>query len=620
VNLHGRDSSWLAVVRMPGSQWPPTLELLETPTDESPSMTRGSGHCILFDGVLYDRGALREQLAGRLPVDPTDADLLAQAYDRWGEDLVGRLRGIFALIVTDDARDLVLCARDPLGIRPLFYAEVGQTLLVSPSVETLLRHPGVSTELNRASLVARLTKRWPAMDETYFRHVRRVLPGHVLRVRGADRRVSRYWNPVPVDGPAAWIPDDEAPARFETALERAVARCLDGGPAGIYMSGGLDSSMLAMVAADLCRDQGLNPPRGLSLLFSADRAEAAVQQGVTAALGLPQRQVLFEEAAGPEGTLGAALAMTRALPAPLALMWRPALQHLAAIGREHGCRVILAGDGADEWLWVNPILAADLLGSLDLPDLYRLWRTYSRSYHFSGRQAFRIVVWHYGIKQLVPDAYRAAAVRLGAARLVRRRRRALAMRNAGSPPWITPDPALRAEMLERLEAAYARKAAGPKNESYYLRDTRSRLDAPETWLREEETFLVGRRTGVPVREPFWDPDLIELLVRVRPAARSADGLAKSLVRRPLTGRFPGLGFERQRKSNLGAALLSVLETQARSARQAMGELRALVDLGVIDGDQVRVLMDDALAGRSHRYRLGWVWEFLNLEAWTRAHR
>jgi hypothetical protein len=282
--------------------------------------------------------------------------------------------------------------------------------------------------------------------------------------------------------------------------------------------------------------------------------------------------------------------------------------------------VILAGDGADEWLWVNPILAADLLGSLDLPRLYRLWRTYSRSYHFSRRQAFRIVVWHSGIKQIVPDACRAAAVRIGAGRLVCRRRRARAIRDAASPPWIAPDPGLRAQVAERLEAAYARAAADPKGESYYLRSTRSRLDAPEIWLREEETFLVGRRTGIPVREPFWDADLIELLVRVRPAARTAGGLAKALVRRPLTERFPGLGFEGQRKSNLGAALLSVLETQARAARQAMGELRALVDLGVIDGEQVRVLVDDAVAGRSHRYRLGWVWEFLNLEAWTRAHR
>ena len=262
MNLPRRDASWLAAVTLSGSRRSRTLELLETPADGSPSVTRGPGPCILFDGILYDRGDLQAQLGGRRPTEPTDADLVGEAYARWGEAVVGRLRGIFALTITDDARDLVLCARDPLGIRPLFYAEVGQTLLLSPSVETLLRHPGVSTELNRASLVARLTKRWPAMDETYFRHVRRVLPGHVLRVRGADRRVSRYWNPVPVDGPPAWIPDDEAPARFETALERAVARCLDGGPAGIYMSGGLDSSMLAMVAADLCRDQGLDPLRG----------------------------------------------------------------------------------------------------------------------------------------------------------------------------------------------------------------------------------------------------------------------------------------------------------------------------------------------------------------------
>jgi hypothetical protein len=131
---------------------------------------------------------------------------------------------------------------------------------------------------------------------------------------------------------------------------------------------------------------------------------------------------------------------------------------------------------------------------------------------------------------------------------------------------------------------------------------------------------MGRRIGVPVREPFWDPDLIDLLVRVRPQARSAGGLSKALVRRPLAKRFPGLGFEQQRKSNLGIALLSVLATQAGPTLRAMGGVRTLVDLGVIDGEQVHVLLEDALAGRSHRDRLGWAWELLNLEAWARAQR
>ena len=114
---------------------------------------------------------------------------------------------------------------------------------------------------------------------------------------------------------------------------------------------------------------------------------------------------------------------------------------------------------------------------------------------------------------------------------------------------MAPDPTLRAQVVERLEASYAEMRSDPGTDGYYLRDTRSRLESADKWFREEETFLVGQRQGMPVREPFWDPDLIEFLVRVRPRARSAGGLAKALVRRPLAGRFPGLGFESQRKSN-----------------------------------------------------------------------
>jgi asparagine synthetase B (glutamine-hydrolysing) len=616
-------AAWLAAFReqesVPGRAGQ-GLDLLVAPPDWHPSVAETPSCRVIFDGVLYDQDALREQFAEHLPREPTCADLVGQAYGRWGEDTIARLKGVFALIIADRSRDLLLCARDPLGIRPLFYAVVNRALLLSPSIETLLGQAGLSSELNRACLVDHLTKRWPANDETYFTRVRRVPPGHVMRVVGHDRRLYRYWSPVPADGLIEWIPDDEVQERFEALLGRAVARCLAPGPAGVYTSGGLDSSTLAMVATDLSCAQGSAPPCALSLVFSeTDLDEAALQRGLAAELGLSQVQLPFEHAVGPEGTLGAALEMTRGMPAPLAVIWRPALQRLALEGRERGCRVILAGDGADEWLWENPIIAADLLRSLDCAGLYRLWRVYARSYHFSRREALRIVIWRHAARRLLPDAAYAAALRLGAGRLVRHRWRSAAVRAAASPPWVAPDPTLRAQVVERLEASYVRDETGPRPDSYYLRDTRSRLDSADKWFREEETFLVGQRTGMPVREPFWDPDLIDLLVRVRPQARSAGGLAKAPVRRPLARRFPGLGFNRQRKSNVGDAFLSVLATQAGPARQALGGLRTLVDLGVIDGEQVGVLLDDALAGRSHRGRLGWAWELLNLEAWARAH-
>jgi asparagine synthase (glutamine-hydrolysing) len=599
----------------------PGLDLLDAPADWSPSLIENPSCRLIFDGVLYNQDELRQQFAEHLPPEPTAADLVGEAYRRWGEDAIARLKGIFALIIADRARDLVLCARDPLGIRPLFYADVDRVLLLSPSIETLLGHAGVSSQINRASLVDRLMKRWPANDETCFTHVRRVPPGHIMRLSGRDRRVYRYWNPVPVDAPLEWIPDDEAQERFEALLGQAVARCLAHGQAGIYVSGGLDSSTLAMVATDLSRERGWAPPCALSLVFSeTDRDEPARQRGLAAALGLSQVQLPYEDAVGPERTLGAALEMTRGMPAPLSVIWRPALQYLALQGRERGCGVILAGDGADEWLWENPIIAADLLRSLDLAGLYRLWRIYARSYHFSRREAFRLVMWRCAAKHLLPDACYAAAARLGARRLVRQRWRSAAMRAAASLHWVAPDPTLRAQVVERLEASYVRDEMGPRPDSYYLRDTRSRLDSADKWFREEETFLVGQRMGIPIREPFWDPDLIDLLVRVRPHARNAGGLAKALVRRPLSRRFPNLGFDRQRKSNLGSAFLSVLETETSAVRQTLGGFPTLVDLGVIDREQVRALLDDALAGRSHRGRLGWAWELLNLEAWTRAHR
>ena len=90
--------------------------------------------------------------------------------------------------------------------------------------------------------------------------------------------------------------------------------------------------------------------------------------------------------------------------------------------------------------------------------------------------------------------------------------------------------------------------------------------------------------------------------------------------RRVARRFPELGFERQRKSFMGSALLSVLVNQTRAAREAVGALRILGDLGVVHERQLGLLLDEALAGKASPWRLQWAWDVLNLETWARVRR
>lgn len=621
----GRESNWgsnrAASTQSPTSRSNRRLYLLDAPADWTPALAQSDGCRVIFDGTLHNRSEMCARFAGRLPSDPTGADLVVRAYQEWGAGALLRLRGIFALIIWDSARDRLLCARDPVGLHPLFYAEAGRTLLLSPSIDALLGHPGVSRELNRPGLAEHLAKRWLKSDETYFAHVWRLLPCHVLQIEGNDRRVHRYWDPAPPGQPTQWIPDDEAQDRFDELLEQAVARGLAIGAAGINLSGGIDSSAVAMMVADLCRRQSRGNPWALSVVLPGPHVdEAESQQGVATALALPHLQLSFEEASGPQGAFVAALEMSRTLSAPVSNILRPALDRMVREGRQRGCRVIFSGDGADEFVAVNPYMAGDLLRSLDLKGMYRLWRTYSRSYPFANWVPPRSVLWGFGARPLLLDAWYASlapALARGVAPGVLEgwRRRHMAKTK---PAWIAPDPALGAEIDRRDAEWWARVHAYPKTRDLCLRFARSMLESPQKLLFHEEAFALARCTGVHVAQPFWDADLIDILMRIRPQVRIQDGFTKSLMRGSLVRRFPGLGFERRLKSYTGDVILSAIRAGAAEARRAIGRTWALGELGLVDPHQITLFLDRALARTEDRECLQ-VWDILNLETWARSH-
>jgi asparagine synthetase B (glutamine-hydrolysing) len=134
----------------------------------------------------------------------------------------------------------------------------------------------------------------------------------------------------------------------------------------------------------------------------------------------------------------------------------------------------------------------------------------------------------------------------------------------------------------------------------------------------EEHYELGQRAGVRLRHPFWDVDLVELLMRTPPTLLNGEGKAKGLVRQALANRFPELGFERQKKIGATSYFQSLVMREGPELWRAAEGARTLAALGLVNARALNASVDKLFAG-AEPGRLYQVWEVLRLERWVRAH-
>jgi asparagine synthase (glutamine-hydrolysing) len=592
------------LVRLSMSARPPRLEPVGV-QDPSETSFRSEGDITVFlTGTLYNVPALLGPEAGDAA---SGADAALRAYRRWGTDLGRRAEGVFALVIWDAKRETLLCIRDALGTYPLFYASAGEDLLVSTSADALVREPGVSRTLDRDVIADHLCHRWPDRSETYYKAVKRLPPGHLVEIRRGAQHVSRYWNPVEPGGSVDWVREDEL-EQFDELLDQAIARGMALGPAGIFLSGGLDSVSIAAFAVDRARREGREEPWALSLIFpTAEANEEMVQRGVARGLGMRQALLGFHEAVSPDGVVADALELSADLPAPLLNIWFPAYRSLTAAGANRACKVIFTGGGGDEWLTVSPYLAADLLRSLDFRGLGRMWGMTSRSFRLSRLATLRSLLWNFGGRPLAG----AALGRVSPTALTAYRARAMRRQ---TPEWIAPDVGLRRRIMERASrSARERERHG----SFYLRESRLGLDHSLVSMEMEELYETGLRTGVPVRMPFWDAQLLGFLYRTPPDFLNEGGRAKGLVRQMLARKFPDLGFERHKKVLASNFFTQIMAEEAPRAWKRLGGAQALASLGIVDSSRLHSVVRDVLR-ENHHHDVSRIWNVLTVEAWVRS--
>ena len=305
---------------------------------------------------LDDREALG--VAVGVPASQDDHALILGAYRRWGTDCPKHLLGDYAFAIWDGQRGRLFCARDHIGVRPLYYAQTSRAFVFAGSVEAVLAGPGVDQRLDEATVATYLRfVGWGTCtaSRTFFRAVRMLPGGHAMVVEGGRHRcgtprIWRYWAPedAPVLRPAS---DDDYVHAFLDLYQRSVRDRLRGaGPIGVHLSGGLDSSSIAVLANHELRTQGRPSPQAFSWLppnreaMGNVSAEAAREYGLVEAVAAQESLTVSYQALTPADFL-TAFEADAALPWAHTSVLESSVQRQAVAG---GVQVMLSGWGGDQ--------------------------------------------------------------------------------------------------------------------------------------------------------------------------------------------------------------------------------------------------------------------------------
>jgi asparagine synthase (glutamine-hydrolysing) len=533
------------------------------------------------NGEIYNAAEIRSRYPDYPYRSHSDVETILPLYLDRGADAIPELDGMFGLCLWDNRSRALILARDRAGEKPLFYARAGREILFASELQCILRHPGISRELDPVALNEYLRLGYVPEPRTMFRDVRRVEAGTFIRFTERGEAAVRYWDPesfsIEPRRPR------EAVEQTRLLLERAVEKqVMSDVPVGVFISGGLDSSLLATLAA---RTIGVDKVH----TFSAQFAEASYDESpVAAELARRIRTRHVPVRADEETLLDALQQVVRGVAEPLA---DPAMLPtflLARAARQH-VKVILSGEGADELFGGYPTYLGHKLAPLydALPAFVR--RALRRAVERVPPSS-RKVTLEFLLKKFVSDAERPWI------------ERHLAWFGTGLPPEVAR---LRADALPEMPVAppHLDPLAGAM-----LVDYRS-------YLRDNLLVKVDRATmlsSVEARAPFLDRDVTRYALSL-PSSLRVRGLTTKWVLKKAAETWVPKDVIARRKRGLSVPVASWINHGLRAEADRLLDPRRLRGQGLLDEGVVAGLLAAHRSGRANHAKP--LWALIILQYW-----
>ncbi len=262
------------------------LSVIDLAGSAQPMTSADGALTVVFNGEIYNFGALRDELAREGWVFRTsgDTEVLLAGWRAWGASMVDRLRGMFAFALWDARESTLYAARDHLGVKPFHYAWDGSTFVFGSEIKALLAHPAVSRELDLTALRLYLECQFIPAPHSIFGAIRKLPPGHTLRLQGRELVIRRYWRADYAD--KLRLSDAEAVDALDRELRASVEGMLVADvPVGAFVSGGVDSGLIAAIMTDI---RG-SPVDTFNIGFEGDHAESEHREALAVARHIGSR-------------------------------------------------------------------------------------------------------------------------------------------------------------------------------------------------------------------------------------------------------------------------------------------------------------------------------------------
>ena len=313
-----------------------------SPSGRQPMSNEDGTIWVTLNGEIYNFQELRDELQskGHQFSSRSDTEVIVHLYEEEGPALLNRLDGMFAFALWDARKKLMLLARDRVGKKPLHYSVVGVDLAFASEIKALLEHPQVNRDLDLHALDKYLTYEYVPAPQTIFKSIRKLEPGHYLVWQKGKTSLVQFWDLPMADKPAAVKSETDYVAELRFLLDRSVRKRLVADvPVGLFISGGLDSALVAAFAKRAkdqleCFSIGFDEPS-----FDESRYSAQVARE----LGIRHHLKVFHAA----DMLQLMQKLPDIIDEPLA---DPSIVPLYLLSRfaSERIKVVLSGDGGDE--------------------------------------------------------------------------------------------------------------------------------------------------------------------------------------------------------------------------------------------------------------------------------